>query len=214
MIYYLVLKRGRAIMEIEFTERKLSFANALSIYDELALKFSNILNQNGIEYIFVSGYVAILFGRSRTSEDIDLLVKRISYEKFRELWIILESDFYCHNASDPETAYNDYLENRLALRFSIKDTIIPNVEFKWIHTQQQKRVFDNSLEVILNNNTMKIGSLETQIAYKLYLGTDKDIEDARYLFEIFREKLNFSVLNMELNDLEIPEEKARTDLGW
>jgi hypothetical protein len=201
-------------MEIEFVERKLSFEKELTIYDELALKFSNILNQNGIEYIFVSGYVAILFGRSRTSEDIDLLVKRISYEKFRELWIILESDFYCHNTSNPKTAYNDYLENKLALRFSIKDTVIPNVEFKWIYTQQQRRVFDNSLEVILNNNTMKIGSLETQIAYKLYLGTEKDIEDARYLFELFRERLDIPLLEMELNDLSVEEERYKNDLGW
>jgi hypothetical protein len=201
-------------MEIIFEGRRLSFSKELTIYDNLALKFSKILKRNNIEYIFVSGYVAILFGRSRTSEDIDILIKRVSYEEFSKLWDDLKTDFYCHNTSNPETGYNEYLENKLALRFSQKDTVIPNVEFKWIFTQQQKRVFDNYLEVILNNNGIMIGSLETQIAYKLYLGTDKDIEDARYLFELFREKLNFSVLNMEINELGVLENRARTDLGW
>jgi hypothetical protein len=201
-------------MEIEFEGRRLSFSKELTVYDELALKFSEILNKYEIKYIFVSGYVAILFGRSRTSEDIDLLVKRISFDKFSQLWNNLGIDFYCHNTSNVEVAFNDYLDNKLALRFSIKDTVIPNVELKWIFTEQQKRVFDNSLEVILNDTSMTIGSLETQIAYKLYLGSDKDVEDARYLFELFREKLNIAMLDEEIKDLGVQKDKAKRNLGW
>ncbi len=37
--------------------------------------------------------------------------------------------------------------------------------------------------------------MEVQIAYKLYLGSDKDIEDAVYLWEIFKDYIDKNRLN-------------------
>jgi len=37
--------------------------------------------------------------------------------------------------------------------------------------------------------------IELQIAYKLYLGSEKDVEDALYLWEVFREHLNPKLLH-------------------
>lgn len=47
----------------------------------IKIKMANLV-KNNIKYVIVSGYVAILFGRSRISEDVDLLVEHISFEKF------------------------------------------------------------------------------------------------------------------------------------
>lgn len=35
-------------------------------------------------YVLISGYVSILFGRNRSSEDIDMIVEKLDYEKFKE----------------------------------------------------------------------------------------------------------------------------------
>ena len=40
-----------------------------------------------------------------------------------------------------------------------------------------------------------ISPIELQIAYKLYLGTDKDLEDAFFLYELFKEKIDWRALN-------------------
>lgn len=203
------------VMEIEFRGRDAYMDKELTIYDRLALKFAKILDENKVSHVFVSGYVALIFGRSRTSEDIDMLVKRMSFDEFNALWSSIHaSGFYCHNTKDCATAYRDYLEKQMAIRFSEDGWVIPNVEFKWAVTEQHERALANCFTVHLPGGSLVISSLETQIAYKLLLGSDKDIEDARYLFELFRESIDQKILIDELAYLEIPVQTAQKKLGW
>ena len=41
---------------------------------------------------------------------------------------------------------------------------------------------------------MFISSLELQIPFKLYLGSEKDIEDAKYLYNLFKDKIDLILL--------------------
>jgi len=50
----------------------------------------------------ISGYVAILFGRSRASEDIDIFIEKLSYDRFLELWKALDEKFECLNTTKPK----------------------------------------------------------------------------------------------------------------
>ena len=203
------------IMEIEFRGRDAHMDKELTIYDKLALKFAKVLDENEVSHVFVSGYVALIFGRSRTSEDIDMLVKHLSFNEFNALWSSIHaSGFYCHNTKDCATAYNNYLEKKIAIRFSEDGWVIPNVEFKWAVTEQHERALANPFTVHLPGGSLAISSLETQIAYKLLLGSDKDVEDARYLFELFRENIDQKLLIDELAYLEISLQGAKKKLGW
>ena len=201
-------------MEIEYKDRIISFKKEPTIYDDLVVEFSEILQKKNINHVFVSGYIALLFGRSRISEDVDVLVERLSFDDFNKLWKTLHKDFYCHNTNNVKVAYDKYLNEKLAIRFSKKDVVIPNIELKWASTIQHERALNDYLTVILNDNTIIISSLEIQIAYKLYLNADKDIEDARYIFELFREKLNLTKLKKELTDLKLSIKDAKSKLGW
>ena len=49
---------------------------------------------------------------------------------------------------------------------------------------------NNPLKVVLNGKELLTSPLEQQIAYKLYLGSRKDIQDARFIFGIFKDNLN------------------------
>jgi len=201
-------------MEITFKGKTITLDKELTLYDTLAITFAHILHQQHISYVFVSGYVALLFGRSRVSEDIDMLVEHMSFEKFKDLWDALSADFYCHNASDAQSAYNEYLEQNLALRFSQKNMVIPNVEFKWAWNEQQKHALEQRWSVILNSHELSTSALELQIAFKIYLGSDKDIEDARYLFTLFREHLDLTILQQEIKDLHLSFPTSKKKLGW
>ena len=189
-------------MEIEYENDRISFEKELTVLDQLALDFSEILQENNIDHVFVAGYVAILFGRSRVSEDVDIIVEKISQEKFLSFWEELD-EFYCHNTWDPEEAYDDYLDNEIAIRFSKEDVVIPNIEFKFANTRQQNKVLDDNIIVELNGNILPIASLESQISYKLYLGSEKDIEDAKYLYEIFKDKIESDKFKKYLEELSI-----------
>ncbi len=66
-------------MEIEFREDEIIFDRELSLLDSFVLSFTKHLASNNIKYVIVSGYVAILFGRSRISEDVDILIEHCRY---------------------------------------------------------------------------------------------------------------------------------------
>ena len=53
--------------------------------DELAIGFSEILSRQGIDHAFVAGYVAILTGRPRSTDDIDVFIECCSEARIEEL---------------------------------------------------------------------------------------------------------------------------------
>ena len=46
--------------------------------DKLAVEVSSVLTRLNIDHAFVAGYVAILPGRSRSTEDIDVILQSLS----------------------------------------------------------------------------------------------------------------------------------------
>jgi len=61
--------------------------------------------------------------------------------------------------------------------------------------------------VELNGEILPIAHIESQISYKLYLGSEKDIEDAKYLYDIFEKKLKMDILKRNLKKLGVPESR-------
>jgi hypothetical protein len=70
-------------------------------------------------------------------------------------------------------------------------------------------VLNNSIEVNLNKNKLFISPFELQIAYKLYLGSEKDIEDARYLYKLFNDKLDQNKLTEFIDLLNVKDNFKR-----
>jgi len=82
-------------MEIRYSDKEIIFEKNLNDLDRFTMNFTSILNKLKINYVIVSGYVSILFGRNRGSEDIDLIVDKIIFERFKELWQELKKEFEC-----------------------------------------------------------------------------------------------------------------------
>lgn len=72
-------------MELKYSKDSLEIKRVLSGMDKFLLDFVRILNLLKIRYVIISGYVAILFGRSRATEDIDMFVDNIGKETFTRL---------------------------------------------------------------------------------------------------------------------------------
>ncbi|MBN2422291.1 hypothetical protein JXB41_03625 [Candidatus Woesearchaeota archaeon] len=183
---------------MKYTHGCIELEKELNELDKLAIKFSSILNKKKINYIVVSGYVAILFGRSRASEDIDIILQKLDYEKFKELWNELCLIFDCLNSDNAKEAYNNYLLDNTAVRFTIRDMFIPNIEIKFSKTELDNWSIENKIKVSLNKNIFYIGPLEVEIPFKLFLGSQKDIEDAKHLYGLFKDKINRETL-LEFN---------------
>jgi hypothetical protein len=175
-------------------KKNIEIDRVLSDLDKFTIDFTNILKKH-TKYVIVSGYVAILLGRARASEDVDILIPRIDFSTFKNLYInIRKNNFYCLNAEDEKTVYS-YLEDNLAVRFAKKDTMIPNIEMKWAKHEFDKLALENTIDVLMKNETLCISNLELQIAFKEeVLKSLKDLEDAEHIKEVAREYLDNSLI--------------------
>lgn len=163
----------------------------LNDLDLFVLDFVKIIEKHTV-YVIVSGYTSLLFGRSRATEDVDLLVPVMDKEIFKVFFRDLEKNgFWCLNADDTDILYNGYLRQKIAVRFAKKDTSIPNIEFKFAKNHFDLNTIKNRIRVITEKGNLFIGSLEEEIAFKeVVLGSDKDAEDARFLRSLFKDSLD------------------------
>lgn len=191
-------------MDFVFKKKEIVFDRILSDLDKIVLEFVTILKKEKIDYVIISGYIAILFGRSRNTEDVDLFVKKMTLNRFEKLWKTIEKNgFECLNVSDPKEAYKEYLLNKTSIRFARKGEWLPNFEIKFPTEDLSKYSLENKIKVILNEKTINTSKLELQIAYKLFLGSDKDFEDAKHLWNIFKNKLNKPLFNKFVTKLRV-----------
>lgn len=188
-------------MEIEFSGKKIVLNKELSKIDEFVIEFTKILGQARIKYTLVSGYVSILFGRSRGTEDIDMFIEELSEDKFEELSKLIKTNGLWFLNSDSDTEIFDMLKNNLGIRVADYDKAVPNFELKFPKKELDFISLQNPITVVLNGNELFISPLEIQIAYKLYLGSEKDIEDCVHLYEIFKDKLDSKSLNSCIDNL-------------
>jgi len=191
-------------LKIEVSKASIKLTKELNDLDNLVIDFVKLLDRNKVKYVLVSGYVSILFGRSRASEDIDIIVKKIPKRRFFVLWEdLLKKNFECIVPDNFESAYDNYLINHTSIRFAKKDRPIPNIEFMFPKAEDLDNwVLKNGRHVRLNRQVLKISPIELQIAYKLFLASGKDIEDARHLYQLFNEYLNKKLLTKFLLKLD------------
>jgi len=176
---------------MKFIDKKnIEIDRELSDLDKFTIDFTNIL-KNYTKYVIISGYVAILLGRARASEDVDIIIPKIDFSEFKKLYDDLKkNNFYCLNVEDVTTVYS-YLKDNLAVRFAKNDTIIPNIEMKWIKNEFDKIALDKTIDVKIKNQKIFISHLELQIAFKeVVLKSPKDIEDAQHMREVAKKYLD------------------------
>ena len=173
---------------MKFIDKKtIKLDKVLNELDKFVLNFIKILEKH-TPYVIVSGYVAILLGRSRATEDVDIFIKELDKQKVDSLYNDLKRNgYWCLNSEDIDELFN-YLKDGLAVRFALENQTIPNFEVKFAKKLRDKEAFNDALTIITNLGKIKISSVERQIAFKRYfLKSDKDLEDARHIEKVFKD---------------------------
>ena len=173
-------------MDIQYSPGRIIISEKyLTLLDRFVLDFVHIL-EPVTPYVIVSGYVAILFGRSRGTEDVDILIPHLDEERFGILYNTLQDKGFEFLNAEDSAGLHDMLTKKMGVRIAKREQFIPNIELKFIKDEVDRQVLANRLEVRLPDADYFISPIEIQIAYKLYLGSEKDIEDALYLWELFK----------------------------
>ncbi|WP_457742760.1 hypothetical protein [Thermococcus sp.] len=178
-----------------FLERKsIVITRELSSLDRFVIDVAEFI-EHFTDYVIVSGYVPIMLGRSRGTEDIDFIVRPMAGEVFYNMCkTALKQGFEFINPEDCKGLYK-MLQSKMAIRMARSGTIIPNAKIKFSKDSIHNLALENRIRATLNGHTLYISPIELQIAYKLYLGSEKDFEDALFLYELFKEKLDMGTLH-------------------
>ena len=78
--------------------------------------------------------------------------------------------------------------------------------------EEKRRNFEERLAVRVNGQLLWTSELELQGAFKLSLGSEKDLEDARHLYGILKERLDRTLLEQHIRALGV--ERLAKEILW
>lgn len=194
-------------LTLEFKDNKILINKDPSKTDGSILDFSEILARNNIKYAIFSGCISNLLGKDGTIDGIDILIQKISFEKFLKFWLEIENSHECNNTNDPIDLYNAYLRNHHAVSIVKKDTQIPEFRIKIINNETERFVLKYRKKLVLSDRYLFISIPEVLIPVYLCRGSPEDMDEASFLYGLFKENLNMTIMDRFLNDFNIPEEK-------
>jgi hypothetical protein len=149
------------------------------------------------KYIVCSGFVAIAHGRSRSTEDIDMIIEKLPKDKFVKLHKdLIKAGFECMQSSDGIKVYDDYLCSGLSVRYTRKGEFLPEMEIKFAKDELDNEQIKNRTKIPFTDLNVYFSSIESNIAFKEeLLRADKDLEDAKHLRIIYEGKLDEDKIN-------------------
>jgi hypothetical protein len=163
------------------------------------------------KYIVVSGYLVIAAGRSRGTEDIDMIIERLDKSEFKKLHRdLIKNGFICVQDDSVDEIYG-ILNERSSVRYVCVDRLIPEMEIKFAKDEL------DILQLNLRNKIPEVdvnvwfGSIDMNIAFKEeYLRSDKDLLDAKHLRIYFKGRINEDKINFykaRIKELRLNEKK-------
>ncbi len=164
-----------------------------TILDVFVEDFCVIVEKHA-KYIICSGFVAIAHGRTRGTEDIDMIIGRITKQKFIEMHHDLSKNgFICIQSDDPIEIYGSYLDRGDSVRYVYDEEgfFPPEMEIKFAKDELDISQLNERIKLPLTGLDVYFSSIEANIAFKEeLLKSDKDMEDARHLRIIYEGKIN------------------------
>ena len=102
-----------------------------SLLDKFCIEFCNIVEKY-TQYIIVFGFVAISSGRTRGTEDIDMIIPSLEKNAFIKVHNdLIKNEFVCMQSDNSKEIYDNYLNNNLSVRYTYKDKALPEMEIKF-----------------------------------------------------------------------------------
>ncbi|WP_281194878.1 hypothetical protein [Halorubrum sp. F4] len=193
---------------VELTDRGLVVDREPNRLDELAIGFSEVLRRLDIDHVFVAGYVSILAGRSRSTEDIDVFIERCPADRLDQLVAELEREGYWGPAMPLSEMYGN-LSNDTKVWVAPDGEMTPHLEVKFPGDEFDEASLRNAIDAHVGDHTIPIGPLELQIAYKLSLGGRTDLEDTAHLYAVFGETLSPTRLEAWVERLDVEDRYER-----
>ena len=145
-----------------------------TILDKFTEDFCKIVDKH-CKYIICSGFVAISHGRSRGTEDIDMIIEELSFDNFKKLHKdLIKNGFECIQSEDSKKIYNDYLYKKDSVRYVRKDKFLPEMEIKFAKDEIDNYQLNSRIKIPFTDLDVYFPRIEEAIAFKEeYLKSEK-----------------------------------------
>lgn len=168
-----------------------------TLLDKFVEKFCAIIDKY-VKYIVCSGFVAIAHGRTRGTEDIDMIIEKIPFEIFVKMHEALRrKGFICIQSDNPQSIY-EYLQKGNSIRYVEDDEGMfpPEMELKFTKDEIDLDQLKTRTKLELTGLNVYFSSIEYNIAFKEeFLKSDKDMEDAKHLRIVYEGKIDEDKIN-------------------
>jgi len=180
------------MVQFKVLDRIVNVDKEITELDKFTINVLDIVKKH-TDYVIISGYVSIFFGRARATEDIDIFIRKIPFEKFKELYSEFIQKGYEWTIDEPKELYENYLQKNTPISVWQKDFPLLRVEIKIATKPSQLIALQERIIVKFKGHELFMSNIESQIAYKRYIAkSEKDLADARHLeiaFQVSQEKI-------------------------
>lgn len=156
----------------------------------------NYLNNNNISYVIVGGISVLAWGRSRTTEDIDIIIDHEKLDISDFVKYLKEKNF-----SADESDFGGFLQKDHCTIF-YKEGLF-RIDIIGIYSLDNKISVNEAIEIGFHGINIKIDSPESLIAHKLNFGSQQDIEDAYSVLIRNKERINIKKLRNHSERLKV-----------
>lgn len=162
-----------------------------NILDNFCIEFCKVIEKH-CKYIIVSGFVAISSGRTRGTEDIDIIIESIDNKSFKKIhYDLIKNGFTCMQSESDETIYEDYLTQNTSVRYTKQNNPLPEMELKLARDDLDNYQIKTRTKLKLTGLDIWFSNINVNIAFKEEeLKSDKDLEDAEHLRIVYSEIIN------------------------
>jgi len=175
--------------------------------DQFALDVIKII-LDYTDYVIISGYVSIFFGRNRATEDIDMFIEPIDFNVFQRMYEKFVNNGFEFNVPNAHDLFHNYFLDGVSVNIWRKNKPNLMMEIKFAEKFTQKLQLKEPLIAKFADHQINFAPIECQIAYKLYIAkSQKDVEDARHLEIVFddldKEKIKYyrCLFEKEFNEI-------------
>ena len=117
------------MVEFEVVNSEVKLHKNLTKLDLFVIETISILKKY-TDYVLISGYVSIFFGRARATEDVDIFIDEISEEKFKQFYDEATSKGLEFNIDHWQDLYKEYLTADLSINLWRKNLPLIRLEIK------------------------------------------------------------------------------------
>lgn len=168
--------------------RKLSGNDLKANLEEFFELVIHCLEKARIQYVVVGGIASIVWGRPRTTNDVDVIIKAPE-TKILSLADLLEKNGFVYGTRDISIAIEEK-----AIATILHEDFPYKIDIQGVYEPLDERALSNRLSLRVFNSEAYIEKPEDLIIAKLRYGSTMDFEDAKAILIRQNEKLDLEYL--------------------